>query len=110
MYDEEWNEDDGCAPVKGEPVTMRLSQKCQWTMRLTRQELYANVSNTSNRRGVMVHEMAITYSSRMKLPTDKPPQLMPFIRLPARLSRRPRAWSRLAFIEMGLGPALTKES
>jgi hypothetical protein len=40
-----------------------------------------------------------TYSSRMKLPTERPPQLMPAMRLPAWLvlSRRPR--SR---IEMGL--------
>lgn len=53
-----------------------------------------------------------TYSSRMKLPTEMPPQLMPPIMLPARDSRRARlAWSRLGLImEMGFAPALTKES
>lgn len=53
-----------------------------------------------------------TYSSRIKLPKDMPPQLVPFMREPARLSRRWRLiWSRFAlFMEMGLGPALTKES
>lgn len=53
-----------------------------------------------------------TYSSRMKLPRDMPPQLAPAMRLPARLSRLWRlALSRLAlFMEMGFGPALTKES
>lgn len=52
-------------------------------------------------------------SSRMKLLTDRPPQLMPPpIRLPARLSRRFLLGSRfgLLIMEMGLGPALTKES
>lgn len=59
----------------------------------------------------------LTYSSRMKLPTEIPPQLMPPIRLPAmrlpasdsRLGRLP--WSRLGFcmfMEMGFAP--TKES
>ena len=53
-----------------------------------------------------------TYSSRIKLPTEIPPQLMPPIMLPARLSLRARlAWSRFGLImEMGLGPALTNES
>ena len=54
-----------------------------------------------------------TYSSLMKLLTERPPQLMPPpIKLPARLSRRTRLASpRLGLImEMGLGPALTKES
>ena len=36
---------------------------------------------------------------------------MPFIILPAKLSRRPRLSAGLGFVmEMGLGPALTKES
>lgn len=49
-----------------------------------------------------------TYSSRIQLPTDMPPQLMPATRLPARLSRRGRP-SRLGlFTEMGLAAA--KES
>lgn len=54
----------------------------------------------------------VTYSSRMKLPTEMPPQLMPAIKLPAALSRRLRfTWSRLGLaMEMGLAPALTNES
>jgi hypothetical protein len=52
-----------------------------------------------------------TYSSRMKLPTEMPPQLIPFIWLPAMLSRRARLPSRLGFaVEIGRGPALTNES
>lgn len=53
-----------------------------------------------------------TYSSRMKLPTEIPPQLIPPIILPARLSRRARfACSRFGFaMEMGFAPALTNES
>lgn len=38
------------------------------------------------------------YSSRMKLPTERPPQLMPPIRLPARLLLSRLCWSRM---EMG---------
>ena len=46
-----------------------------------------------------------TYSSRIQLPTDMPPQLMPPTRLPARLSRLGRP-SRLGlFTEMGLAAA-----
>ena len=49
-----------------------------------------------------------TYSSRIQLPTEMPPQLIPATRLPARLSRRGRP-SRLGlFMEMGLAAA--KES
>lgn len=53
-----------------------------------------------------------TYSSRTKLPKDMPPQLMPPIRLPASDSLRLRlTLSRFWLLtEMGLGPALTKES
>ncbi len=50
-----------------------------------------------------------TYSSRMKLLTERPPQLMPAIMLPARLSRRGRPVSRLG-LAMEMGLALTKES
>jgi hypothetical protein len=53
-----------------------------------------------------------THSSRTKLPKDMAPQLMPPIRLPARDSRRFRftfSWFWL-FVEIGLGPVLTKES
>lgn len=58
-----------------------------------------------------------THSSRMKLPTEMPPQLMPPMRLPAmrlpasdsRLGRLP--WSRLGFwMFMEIGFAPTKES
>jgi hypothetical protein len=56
----------------------------------------------------------VTYSSLTKLPKDMPPQLMPPpIRLPARdsLLLRFALSPRLElFIDMGLGPALTKES
>jgi hypothetical protein len=53
-----------------------------------------------------------THSSRTKLPKDIPPQLMPPMRLPARLSLRVRlTLSRFwLFVEMGRGPALTNES
>ncbi len=44
----------------------------------------------------------------MKLLTERPPQLMPAIMLPARLSRRGRATSRLG-LAMEMGLALTKE-
>lgn len=53
-----------------------------------------------------------THSSRTTLPKDMPPQLMPPMRLPARDSRRFRlTLSRFwLLVEMGRGPALTKES
>lgn len=45
----------------------------------------------------------MTYSSRMKLPTDTPPQLMPETILPAKLSLR--GLSRFALLmEMGFAP------
>lgn len=54
----------------------------------------------------------MTHSSRTKLPKDMPPQLMPFMRLLARLSLRFLLTFSLfgLFMEMGLAPALTKES
>lgn len=59
-------------------------------------------------RGQPFSERQVTYSSRIQLPTETPPQLIPATRLPARLSRRGRA-SRLGlFMEMGFAAA--KES
>lgn len=56
--------------------------------------------------------VGVTHSSRTKLPKDMPPQLMPFMRLPARDSLRFRfTFSRFwLFMEIGLGPVLTNES
>lgn len=57
--------------------------------------------------------MRVTHSSRTKLPKDIPPHDMPPMRLPARLSLRFRLTllSRFGLLtDMGLGPALTKES
>lgn len=50
-----------------------------------------------------VEDYSETYSSRIQLPTEAPPQLMPVTMLLARLSLR--GFSRLeAFIDMGCAP------
>jgi hypothetical protein len=71
-YEDEWNEGDW--KLYGEVPAMI--------------KLWSNVSESSG-----LHEHEGTYSSRMKLPTERPPQLIPAMRLPAWLvlSRRPRS-------------------
>lgn len=83
------------------PAIMMLECASQYLMMycLMNKKRELSLSAKPARLILLETEGGFTYSSRIQLPTETPPQLMPFTKLPVLLSRR-----GLSFIAMGLAP------